>query len=333
MTDCTDTILVTGAGGFLGKAITKLLLQKGYKVRSYARGKYPELEDMGVEVRRGDLTNESAVIRAAKGCSAIFHVAAKAGVWGSHASYYQPNVLGTRNILMAQKAWGIKRLVYTSTPSITFDGSDQNGIDETAPHAARFFNHYQSTKATAERIVLNANSKGFRTVALRPHLIWGPGDTQLVPRILQLHRRGRLKLVDGGLKKVDAVYIDNAAAAHMIAFEKLADENSGIHGKAYFITNNEPWPMAEIINGILKARGLDPVKKSISSGTAYAVGTVLEKIYDLFRIQREPAMTRFVAKQLATAHWYSTKRSDLELGYQPQITMSEGMKRLAESFH
>ena len=325
-------ILVTGASGFLGKALTKALLKEGYKVRAFVRGDYPELTAMGVDVRRGDIANEAALLKAARGCHAIFHVAAKAGVWGSYESYYRPNVIGTRNVVRVQKACQIKYLVYTSSPSITFDGTDQEGIDESAPYASSFLSHYQKTKARAEAIVLNHNSDNFKTVSLRPHLIWGPGDNQLAPRIISLHKRGRLKLIEGGLKKVDAVYIDNAVKAHILAYKSLLQEKSPVAGKAYFITNHEPWPLADIINGILLASGQNKVTKSVSAFAAYLAGLVLENVYKILRIASEPPMTRFVAKQLATSHWYKPKKAQLELGYHPEISMKEGMKRLEESF-
>ena len=168
------SILVTGGGGFLGKAIIHLLKKDGYKLRSYSRGRYPELEKLGVETFQGNISDEAALEAAAQGCHAIMHVAAKAGVYGPYEEYYEANVRGTSNVIAVCHKLGIQRLIYTSTPSVTFDGGDQEGVDESSPYTQRFYNAYQRTKTIAETMVLKANSEKLATVALRPHLIWGP---------------------------------------------------------------------------------------------------------------------------------------------------------------
>ncbi len=271
------------------------------------------------------------VSRAAEGCDIIFHVGAKAGVWGSYDEYFTSNVLGTRNVLKACSVHGIRRLIYTSSPSVTFDGKDQEGIDESTPYPQTFEAYYPATKALAEQEVLAANSSELATVALRPHLIWGPGDNHIIPRLLARARQGRLRLIGSGQNKVDAVYIDNAAAAHLCAFDRLAI-GSLIAGKAYYITNEEPWPTSQVINGILEAAGLTPVRARIPLRVALLLAAWLEKSYTFFRIKREPPLTRFAVKQLATAHWYETKAAREELGYIPKVSMHEGLEQLAHSF-
>ena len=268
--------------------------------------------------------------RAAENCSVVFHVGAKAGVWGPYEDYYQTNVLGTENVLRACRELGIPRLIYTSSPSVTFDGHDQEDVDESTPYPQTFTAAYPATKAEAERLVLAANSEELATVALRPHLIWGPGDQHLLPRLMDRARKGRLRLVGSGVKRVDAVYIDNAVTAHLCALERLKF-GSVIAGKTYFITNAEPWPMADIINGLLQAVSLRPISKSISFKTAYRLASFFEALYAIFRIKREPPLTRFVTQQLATAHWYKTRAARDELGYIPRISMREGLRLLAES--
>jgi nucleoside-diphosphate-sugar epimerase len=326
--------LVTGGGGFLGKAIVTRLRSSGFAVRSLARGKYPELIQLGAECIRGDIADEESVLRAAAGCDIVFHVAAKAGVWGAYQQYHDANVIGTENVLAACRHHRIPRLVYTSSPSVVFDGKDETGIDESAPYPAKYLAHYPKTKAIAERSVLAANSEDLgggrilATVALRPHLIWGPGDNHLLPRILMKGRRGLLRRVGPATNLVDTVYIDNAVDAHLLAGEQLRPD-SAIAGKAYFITNGEPVPLWDLIDRMLGCAGLPPVKRSISARTAYIAGAILETTYKLAGRQSEPPMTRFVARQLATAHWFNISAARRDLGYEPKISIDEGLKRLA----
>lgn len=321
-------ILVTGGGGFLGGAVVRQLLARGDAVRSVQRSDVPALRALGVDVVQADLTDRDAVIRAARGCDAVVHVAAKAGIWGSYASYHGANVVGTQHVLDACRAGGIQRLVYTSTPSVVHSGGDVEGIDESAPVAAHFETAYPATKAMAERLVLAANGADLATVALRPHLIWGPNDPQLTARILERARAGRLRLVGGGTKLIDSVYIDNAAAAHLLALDRVRP-GAACAGKAYFITQDAPMPQRDLVNGILAAAGLPPCTRSISPGIAYAAGALLELVWRVLRRDTEPLMTRFVARQLATAHWYDISAARRDLGYAPEITVAEGLARLA----
>ncbi|MCH7531791.1 MAG: NAD-dependent epimerase/dehydratase family protein [Gemmatimonadetes bacterium] len=322
--------LVTGGGGFLGLAIVRNLRARGDEVRSFSRGAYPALEQLGVESVRGDLADEAAVLRAARGCDIVFHVAAKAGVWGSTESYHRANVVGTDNVLKACSAEAIQRLVYTSTPSVTFAGTDQIGVDESAPYAERYLSDYPRTKSIAERRVLESNGADLATVALRPHLIWGPGDPHLVPRILDRGRSGTLCLLGDRPNEVDSVYVDNAADAHVLAADRLAP-GSVIAGKAYFISQGEPLPLADLVNRILAAGGLPPVKRRIPAGVAYFLGALMESVYGLLGIENEPPLTRFVARQLSTAHWFDISAARRDLGYEPAISLDEGMERLAAS--
>jgi nucleoside-diphosphate-sugar epimerase len=249
-------------------------------------------------------------------------------VWGDYQDYFDANVTGTRNVILACKAHGVPKLVYTSTPSVTFAGADEDGVDESMPYAESFLCHYAATKAQAERDVLAANGGTLSTVALRPHLIWGPGDNHLVPRVIARARAGKLKLVGRGLNRVDATYIDNAVAAHLCALEVLSQEAS-CAGKAYYISNDEPLAMGALLNRILEAGGLPPVSRSVPPAVAYVVGASLEKLYAMLGRKEEPIMTRFVARQLATAHWFNISAAKRDLGYRPEVNMDEGMRRLA----
>lgn len=323
-------VMVTGGGGFLGREIVRRLLARGDAVHTFQRGVYPDLEALGATTTRGDLTDADAVHLAAKGCDAILHVAAKAGVWGPYEGFYQANVVGTRNVIDAARQCGIAQVVYTSSPSVVFGGHDENGIDESAPYPNHYLTAYPATKAIAERLVLDANDQQLSTVALRPHLIWGPGDPHLVPRIIERAKAGRLRLVGRRDNLVDSTYVGNAAAAHLAALDRLGPD-AACAGKAYFITNGEPIPMADLINRILAAAGLPPVSRRISPRIAYGVGATLEWTYRLLRIEREPMMTRFVARQLATAHWFDISAAQRDLGYQVEVNLEEGFTRLGRS--
>ena len=281
----------------------------------------------GVETIRGDLADGSTVARAVEGCDVVFHVAAKAGVWGSFASYHRPNVVGTANVIAACRGNGVGRLVFTSSPSVVHGGGDLEGVDESAPYPARHAAPYPATKAEAERLILKANGTGLATVALRPHLIWGPGDNHLIPRIVARAKAGKLRRIGRRPVLVDSTYIDDAATAHLLAADRLA-EGSPIAGKAYFVSQGEPWPLWDLVNGLLAAMGERPVTRSVPEGVAVLAGLVLETTHRLFRREGEPMMTRFLAHQLATAHWFAIDAARRDLGYRPSVTIAEGLARL-----
>ena len=321
-------VLVTGGGGFLGGALVKALLQKGVTVCSLNRGDYPELTASGVEQFRGDIADAALVHRAAEGCDAVFHVAAKAGIWGAYETYYQANVVGAKNVINACRTQGIAKLIHTSSPSVVYAGGDQEGIDESTPRPKTFNAHYPATKALAEELVNQANDEQLATVSLRPHLIWGPGDNHLLPRLVERHAAGKLQLISK-TNVVDAVYVDNAVDAHLLAAEKL-EIDSVISGKNYFITNHEPMKLTEIINRMMDAAGLGPVTKFVPAPVAFTAGVVMEGVFRMFGIKNEPRITRFMAQQLATSHWFDNTASSKELGYKPAISMDEGFRRLAK---
>ncbi|WP_010588326.1 NAD-dependent epimerase/dehydratase family protein [Schlesneria paludicola] len=323
-------VLVTGGGGFLGQAIVRRLIARGDSVRSLQRSAAPTLEAWGVDCVRGDLTDLAQVQAASEGCDLVFHVAAKAGVWGKFDEYYRANVVGTDNVLAACRSQGIPKLVYTSSPSVVFTGHDEQGIDESVPYPKTYLTHYPQTKAIAEQRVLAANGAALSTVALRPHLIWGPGDNHLVPRLIQRAQSGRLRRVGNGENLVDATYIDNAADAHLLAADRLGFA-SVVAGKAYFISNGEPIPLWTLVDRLLACAGVPPVSRSISASTALLAGGILEFVYRLTGRRDEPPMTRFVARQLSTSHWYRLDAARRDLGYDPKISIDEGLKRLTDS--
>ncbi|WP_299493739.1 NAD-dependent epimerase/dehydratase family protein [uncultured Shewanella sp.] len=334
-------VFVTGAGGFLGRAICERLIAVGIEVTGFARSDYPELTSLGVTMIQGDIADKASLILAMEGCDLVFHVASKAGVWGSKHSYFSANVKGAENIIAACCECGVPTLVYTSTPSVIFSGEDEVNVSETKPYASHFLNHYSESKAIAEQKVLAANGcalsdKGqLSTVALRPHLIWGPRDPHLVPRVIERAQKGKLKLVGLQDKKVDTLYIANAAYAHVLAAIALIspstekqEQNTQAAGKAYFISNDEPILMSDMLNRILACQSLPKVTKRVPANIAYGVGALLEVIYRLLNKQDEPIMTRFVARQLSTHHYFNIEAAKQDLGYEPLVSIDEGMLRL-----
>jgi nucleoside-diphosphate-sugar epimerase len=319
-------VLVTGGGGFLGQAIVRQLLAKRHRVSSFSRNTYPELKSLGVIQHTGDIADASALKKAADGKDVVFHVAAKAGVWGTFEAYHRANVIGTQNAIAACRTCRVETLVYTSSPSVVFDGTDMEGVDESVPYPAHYHAPYPQTKALAEQAVLAAADNELRTVSLRPHLIWGPEDNHLVPRILA--RAESLRQVGNGNNKVDTIYIDNAAHAHVLAMEALEANPATISGKTYFISDDDPIGLWEMVNRILAAGGKPPVKKKISPVAAYRIGSLLEWVYRTFGLAGEPRMTRFVARELATSHWFDISAAKRDLGYTAKISIDEGMQKL-----
>ncbi len=324
-------VLVSGGGGALGLALCRKLRARGHGVRSVSRGEYPVLAELGVESHRGDLSDRAVADRAVAGCDAVMHVAGRTGSFGPDSLYRGANLDSTVNLLDACGEAGIDRFVYTSTPSVVHGGGDVAGADESAPYPDHYETAYQRTKAAAERAVLGRNGHGMATVALRPHLVWGAGDSNLTQRVVERARAGRLRFVGDGSNEVDGCYISNAADAHVLAVEAL-DGDAACAGKAYFVTNDEPMPTRALVNGIVKAAGLPPVTATVSPGFARLVGGMLEAGWTLLGRTDEPPMTRFVATQLSTVHWYDISAIKRDLGYRPAVSSEEGFERLAAWF-
>lgn len=319
-------VLVTGGGGFLGKAIVKKLVKRGDRVASFSRNRYTELDHLNVEQIQGDLSDKSVVSAACKGMDIIFHVAAKAGVWGPFKEYYQANVVGTQNVLNGCKAHDISTLVYTSSPSVIHDSkSSLEGVDESAAYPDTFPTPYVETKALAEQHVIESSKRNLKTITLRPHLIWGPGDNHLIPRILA--RAGKIIQVGDGKNRVDTIYIDNAANAHIQAGDAL-QANHTLSGRVYFISQGKPVYLWDMINDILRAGGKPMVTRSISTRSAYVIGAVMEFMYKMLRIKSEPKMTRFLAHEFSSSHWFDITAARKDWGFNPKITTEQGMKKL-----
>ncbi len=331
-----DPVFITGASGFIGGKLAERLLAEGRPVRVLARRPLPELEKLGAEVVRGDLHDVAVLRRACAGVGTVFHVAGRVGVWGPESDFHRVNVEGTAQVIAACQAAGVPRLVHTSSPSVVFNGGDLAGVDESAPLCTQAPCAYPTSKAAAERLVRAANADTLATVSLRPHLVWGPGDRNVVPRVLALARKGRLKIVGAGRNLVDCTHITNVIDAHVLAEAALMPGNllgyqtpgGDPRGRAYFITNGEPVVLWDWINELLRGVGAPEITRRVSLATAYRAGAVLETVWRVLPLKGDPPMTRFVAKELATDHWFKIDAARRDLGYVPRVSMAQGTAEL-----
>ena len=363
--------LVTGGTGFLGRHLVDRLLAQGRSVTVLARRPAPDLAARGVRMVTADLADDEAVGEACRGMDTVFHIAAKVGVWGRYSDFLRANVLGTRAVLDGCRAYGVQRLVFTSTASVVYNGRDLAGVDESLPLASSCPSAYPITKAIAEREVLAANSPGLRTISIRPHLIWGAGDPHLVPRVIARARAGRLHIVGTGRNRVDLVHVYNVVDAHLLAelalgkhevpgsecqepsiksqvsslkfhdpriaggrchlIDDIEDRSAPAAGKAYFISNGEPVVLWDWINDLLRALEIPPVTKHLPEGAATMTGWLCEVLWRLLPLSSEPPMTRFIARELATDHWFDIGAARRDLGYTPRISMAAGTAELIES--
>lgn len=324
-----EKVLVTGGGGFIGKALVRELVRRGVGVAVVGRNHYPELAALGVQCCQGDIRDLAFLEQALAGRDTVFHVAAKAGIWGPREAYYSINVTGTANVIAACRKKGVHHLVYTSTPSVVFDRNSLEGVDETTPYAIKPLCHYAASKIQAEKDVLQAQSNSLHTIAIRPHLVWGPGDQHLVPRLLERGKNGTLKIIGNGANRVDITYIDNVVHAHILAAENLRTSGSGA-GQAFFIGQDEPVNLWQWINGLFARMGVPTVSRKVPFIGAYCAGLGLEVIHALLRAPGEPKMTRFVANQLAKSHWFSHEKAKEILGYRQLVSTEHGMEMLID---
>ncbi len=323
------TALVTGGGGFLGRGIVFALLGEGHRVRTLTRNDYRELTKAGVETVRGDIGDAEVVEKAVEGCDVVFHVAAKVGASGSYEDFHRTNVVGTQNVIDACRKHGVSRLVYTSTPSVVFGHDDLEGVDESHPYPTEYDAFYPQTKAEAEKLVKAADGEGLRTVCLRPHIIWGPGDTSLLPRLRE--RAAKLKRIStaGPPKKMDITFIDDAVAAHMLAAIALEARPGDVGGNAYFVSSGKPVEIWSFIDEVLQATGKPKVRGSAPRGVALAAGWLAETAHKLTGAEGEPRMSRWIVRELTTSHWFDISAARRDLGYEPQISLEMGLERLS----
>ncbi len=319
--------LITGGNGFVGRYIVEQLLARGDRVRVLGRGSYPELAALGAECVRADLAapdGTGALASAMRGVEVIFHVAAKAGVWGSFDDFYRNNVTATQRVVRAAERAGVPKLVYTSSPSVAIGEADLEGVDESTPYPERYLAPYPQTKAMAERFVLARTE--LATTAIRPHLIWGPRDPHIFPRLLARARSGRLAQIGDGKNLVDVTYVENCAEAHILAADRLG-ERSPLRGRAYFIGQERPVNLWQFINEVVTRAGLKPVRRKLSLGTALRLAGAMEATYRALGIAAEPPLTRLTVTQLARSHWFDHSAAQRDFGYGPRISIEEGLMR------
>lgn len=323
--------VITGGGGFVGKALGKALCAKGHEVVAIARGEYPELQDFGISSAVVDITSPVERWRDIfKGFDGVFHTAAKVDMWGRREDFFKTNVVGTQNVIAACRYAGVKNMVFTSSPSVIHDGNDLVGVDETYPYPRHFDAYYPETKALAENEVLAVNGTGIKTVALRPHLIWGPGDTNLIPTIVERAKAGTLKRIGDGSNKVDLTFIDDCVEAHVLAMSALERGDQAVYGKVYFISQGDPVNMWDWINDVLVMSGLPQVRRSVPKGIAMAAARVCERVARVLNAigyQYTPLLTRFLVSEMSTHHFFSIEAAKRDLAYIPSYTIKEAMKK------
>lgn len=317
-------VLVTGASGMLGGAVARQLAGRGDDVTVLQR----RPSGLGLPEHLGDVSDLGAVRSAMTGCDAVIHLAAKVNVVGAWPDYLSANVDGTRNVVAAAKELGVARLVYVSSPSVAHSGSSLVGAPAGEADVARARGSYSRSKAWAERVALRAHSDCLAVVSVRPHLVWGPGDTQLIGRIVERGRAGRLALVGSGHALIDTTYVDNAADALVATLDRAPQAG----GSAYVVSNGQPRPVAEILGSICAAAGVPGPKLQVPYRAAWLVGAAVDTWWGARGRVDDPPITRFLAEQLATAHWFDLRRTREALQWAPRVSLEEGFERLARSY-
>ncbi|MFJ4229274.1 NAD-dependent epimerase/dehydratase family protein [Paenarthrobacter nicotinovorans] len=318
-------VLVTGASGLLGGEVARVLVRQGHEVTTFQRRR------SGVDGARdvcGSVTDDADVLRAVDGMEAIVHLAAKVSFAGRASDFHNVNVEGTRRLLEAARTAGVRDTVFVSSPSVANSGQAIAGLGAEPADPLRAHGHYSRTKAEAELLALAFDAPEFRVAAVRPHIVWGPGDTQLVERVLARAAQHRLPLLDAGAALIDTTYVDNAASAIVAALHRM----DHVRGKALVVTNGEPRPIGELLADICAAGGVQAPTWAVPGVLARSVGSVVEKVWTWSRRSEEPPMTRFLAEQLSTAHWFDQRQTRRLLDWSPVVTLDEGLARLAEYY-
>ncbi|MHA7270746.1 NAD-dependent epimerase/dehydratase family protein [Arthrobacter sp. HLT1-20] len=318
-------VLVTGTSGLLGRAVAQLLFDRGYSVVTLQR----RAVDAPWDSLQGSVADPDVAARAVHGVDAVVHLAAKVSFTGAWDEFVATNIVGTRQLITAAQHAGVRDFVFVSSPSVAHLGASivGSGAGAASPEFAR--GHYARSKAAAEELALAEDSPTFRVTAIRPHIVWGPGDTQLVERVVERARAGRLPLLDGGRALIDTTYVDNAAEAIVRGLERM----DYAHGQALVVTNGEPRPVGELIAGICEAAGVRPPAYSVPGWLARGAGSAIEKAWTAAGtrgwVHDEPPMTRFLAEQLSTAHWFDQRHTQAVLDWTPAVSLDEGLARLA----
>lgn len=318
-------VLVTGASGMLGREVATALRDRGEEVTTFQRR---GAGLAGTREVRGSVIDPAAVAEAVAGQDAVVHLAAKVSLAGTEAQFEATNVVGTRVLLAAARDAGARRFVFISSPSVAHTGGAIVGAAAERAEPTRAGSAYTRTKAAAELLALGEDAPGFAVVVIRPHIVWGPGDTQLVQRIADRAAAGRLPRIGSGAALIDTTYIDNAVRAIVAGLDRA----EAAHGEAYVVTNGEPRPVFEIIAAICRAAGVAPPRRTVPGWLARAAGAAVESLWAVRPGEDEPPMTRFLAEQLSTAHWFDQRRTRSALGWAPTVSLDEGFARLAEHY-
>jgi len=323
-------VAVTGGSSLIGAALAELLVQRGDDVVAFQRGRAGGL-DPRIEQHLGDIRDGDAVDAAFAGCDVAVHLAAKVGVVGEREEYAAINIEGTRHVVDAARRNGLRGVVHVSSPSVAHDGRAivGGGADPPITHHRKAW--YPQTKAVAERLALGVSDDRCGVVAIRPHLVWGPGDTQLVGRILERAAAGRLALVGGGRALVDTTYVDNAATALAAAADAIRPLGR-CAGKAYVVSNGEPRPIRELVEAFCVAAGVPFAPRDVPLSVARRVGSLIDRVWPRLDLSEEPPLTRFLAEQLGTAHWFDQREVRADLGWAPAVTIDQGLARLSDWF-
>jgi len=314
-------VLVTGATSLLGRATVERLTERGHAVTVFQRG----ASGLPVAERRGDVRAPADVDLAVEGQEAVIHLAAKVAVTGDWTDFEQINIKGTANVIDGARRAGIERIVHVSSPSVVHAGSPLVGAGAGRADPTSTRGHYATSKAEAELLALEASSPELAIVAIRPHLVWGPGDEQLVGRIVDRARSGRLALIGTGLALIDSTYIDNAADALVAAL----DAAPRLAGRALVVSNGEPRTVRELVGRIVESAGMKPPRRSVPSRLAFGGGLLVERIWDRGSRDGDPPMTSFLAEQLSTAHWFDQRDTRAALHWTPSVSIEAGFDRLA----
>ncbi len=313
-------VLVTGAGGLLGRRTAERLIRRGDEVTVLQR------RPSGLPCREvsADIADAAAVARAVRGQDVVLHLAAKVDVVGPWSEYRRVNVAGTRAVIAACRSAGVGRLVHVSSPSVAHAGEPLIGAPAGVADPAAARGNYARSKALAELAALAADDADLAVLAVRPHLVWGPGDTQLIAPIVERARVGRLLLIGSGAALIDTTYVDNAVDALICAVDACGE----MHGRAFVVSNGEPRPVAEILRSVCASAGVPEPRRSVPAPVAIAAGAIVEKVWQVLGRRDQPPLTRFLAEQLSTAHWFDQRATRAALGWVPAISLAEGFQRL-----
>jgi nucleoside-diphosphate-sugar epimerase len=317
-------VLVTGGTSQLGAAVAQGLHDRGDEVTVFQR----RPSGLGLAERLGDVADPVAVRAAVAGMDAVVHLAARVAVTGPWSAFEATNVRGTANLVAAAAEAGVGRFVFVSSPSVAHAGASLIGVPAGPAEPAVAHGFYAQSKAKAEQLALAASNQKFPVVAIRPHLVWGPGDRQLIGRIVERARMGRLTIVGSGAALIDTTYVDNAAAALVAA----ADYAPELGGRALVVSNGEPRPVRELLNRIAAAAGLPEPRRRVPTAIARAGGRVVETWWEFRGREDDPPMTSFLADQLSTAHWFDQRETRHALHWKPAVTIDEGFRRLQHWF-